>query len=72
MATITYEATGGWGDAHIQPYGPLSLDPAACVLHYAQAVFDGAKAFRTGDGTVQLFRPRKHVERMLASARRSV
>ena len=46
------------------PYGPFSLDPATCVLHYAQAVFDGLKAFRSDDGAVRLFRAPKHVERL--------
>src|SRR5438046_9483393 len=60
----------GWYDPRIEPYGPLSLDPAAAVLHYAQAVFDGLKAFRGKDGRVRLFRPQKHVERLNQSARR--
>jgi len=40
------------------------------VLHYAQAIFDGLKAFRGKDGRVRLFRPQKHIERMNNSARR--
>ena len=60
----------GWHDARIEPYGSFSLDPAACVLHYAQAIFDGLKAFRQPDGKVKLFRPRKHAERLINSARR--
>ncbi len=49
---------------------PDPLEPAAAVLHYAQAIFDGLKAFRGKDGRVRLFRPQKHVERMSLSARR--
>jgi branched-chain amino acid aminotransferase len=60
----------GWYDPRIEPYGPLAMDPAAAVLHYAQAIFDGLKAFRGRDGKVRLFRPQKHIERMNASARR--
>jgi branched-chain amino acid aminotransferase len=60
----------GWYDPRIEPYGPLSLDPACAVLHYAQAIFDGLKAFRGQDGRVRLFRPHKHIERMNNSARR--
>lgn len=70
MAVMTYEAERGWSDARIVPYGPLSLDPAAAVLHYAQTVFDGLKAFRGADGAVRVFRPRQHVERLLCSAER--
>src|SRR5262249_55835139 len=65
-----FQEEKGWYDPRIEPYGPLSLDPAAAVLHYAQAVFDGLKAFRGADGRVRLFRPQQHVERMNQSARR--
>ena len=40
----------GWHDPRIVPYGPFTLDPATCVLHYGQAIFDGMKAFRGPDG----------------------
>jgi branched-chain amino acid aminotransferase len=70
MFVMNFQEEKGWYDPRIEPYGPLSLDPATAVLHYAQAVFDGLKAFRGQDGTVRLFRPQKHVERLNASARR--
>jgi branched-chain amino acid aminotransferase len=70
MFLADFEEEKGWYDPRIEPYAPLSLDPAACVLHYAQAIFDGLKAFRGRDGKVRLFRPDKHVERMNNSARR--
>jgi branched-chain amino acid aminotransferase len=70
MFMMEYHDGQGWHDARIVPYGPLSLDPAAAVLHYAQAIFDGLKAFRGDDGKVRLFRPQKHIERMNNSARR--
>lgn len=60
----------GWHDARLEPYGNLSLDPAAMVLHYNQEVFEGLKAFHLEDGGVGLFRPEKNIERMNASARR--
>src|SRR5713226_7432337 len=60
----------GWYGPRVEPYGPFPLDPAAAVLHYAQAVFDGLKAFRGKDGQVRLFRPQKHIERLNNSARR--
>lgn len=65
-----YDEGKGWHDAQILPYGHLSLDPAAAVLHYAQAVFDGMKAFRGVDGKIRLFRPKKHIERLNHSAER--
>ncbi|HET7876159.1 MAG TPA: branched-chain amino acid aminotransferase [Methylomirabilota bacterium] len=70
MFVADFQEEKGWYDPRIEPYGPFPLDPAAAVLHYAQAVFDGLKAFRGTDGKVRLFRPQKHVERMSASARR--
>lgn len=65
-----YDEEGGWHAARIEPYHPLTLDPAALVLHYAQTVFDGLKAFRGVDDRVRLFRPWQHAERLVASARR--
>lgn len=70
MAVMRYEEGRGWHDLHIEPYAPLTLDPAAAVLHYAQAVFDGLKAFRGDDGTVRLFRPEQHARRLHESATR--
>jgi branched-chain amino acid aminotransferase len=70
MFLADFQEEKGWYDPRVEPYGPIPLDPAAAVLHYAQAVFDGLKAFRGVDGKVRLFRPQKHVERMNNSARR--
>jgi branched-chain amino acid aminotransferase len=70
MFMMDYVEGHGWHDGRIVPYGPLSLDPAASVLHYAQEVFDGCKAFRGQDGTVRLFRPDKHAQRLINSAHR--
>jgi branched-chain amino acid aminotransferase len=70
VLVMDFQEEKGWYDPRIEPYGPLSLDPAAAVLHYAQAVFDGLKAFRGRDGRVRLFRPQKHLERLNHSARR--
>src|SRR5690242_13662746 len=60
MFLQNYEPEHGWANGRIEPYHQLSLDPAAAVVHYAQAVFDGLKAFRSVDDQVRLFRPRKH------------
>lgn len=65
---MTYTAGQGWHSAHVEPYGSFSLDPAAAVLHYGQAIFEGLKAFRGKDGKVRLFRPRAHAERFARSA----
>jgi len=70
MFVLDFQEEKGWYDPRVEPYGPFPLDPAAAVLHYAQAVFDGLKAFRGRDGQVRLFRPRKHVERLIQSSQR--
>ncbi len=64
MFIMDYEAGKGWHDARIVPYGPIALDPSAMVFHYAQELFEGLKAYRRADGSVQLFRPDKNIERM--------
>ncbi len=70
MFLIEYTAEKGWHNARIEPYGPLSIDPAAPVLHYAQEIFEGLKAYRRADGHIQLFRPEENAMRMNNSAER--
>lgn len=70
MVAIDWTLEDGWHDARVQPYGPLLLDPAASVLHYAQEIFEGLKAYRHDDGSVWTFRPEKNAERFQRSARR--
>lgn len=70
MFVMDYEEGKGWYDAKIVPYGPVSLDPSAMVFHYAQEIFEGLKAYKSKDGHVRLFRPRKNFERMNISAER--
>ena len=59
---------GAWVDARIVPYGPLSLAPGAVALHYAQEIFEGAKAFLHDDGEIYAFRIDKNAARMNRSA----
>ncbi len=70
MFLADFQEEKGWYDPRIEPYGSLSLDPATAVLHYAQAIFDGLKAFRGVDGRVRVFRPHMHIERLNNSAPR--
>ena len=56
MFIMNYDEGEGWHNPRIVPYGPFELDPAAMVLHYAQEIFEGMKAYRTADGSIQLFR----------------
>ena len=70
MVTIRYNDADGWHDAKIGPRGPLSLDPATAVLHYAQEIFEGLKAYRLEDGGMALFRPEQNARRFQRSAKR--
>ena len=67
---MEYTAGEGWHDARIVPYGPLPMDPASVVFHYAQEIFEGLKAYRTADDTIQLFRPDCNAKRFQDSAER--
>ncbi|MFD5768611.1 branched-chain amino acid aminotransferase [Streptomyces sp. NPDC127049] len=70
MVTIRWTEGRGWHDGQLVPYGPLSLDPATSVLHYAQEIFEGLKAYRRPDGSVATFRPDANARRFQYSARR--
>lgn len=72
MFVMNYDTGMGWHDARIVPYGEISLSPAAMCLHYGQEIFEGLKAYRTADGSVQLFRPDENFKRMNVSAERMV
>ena len=63
MFIMNYTEGQGWHDPRIVPYGPISLDPAAMILHYGQEVFEGMKAYRAEDGRVLLFRPQENFKR---------
>jgi branched-chain amino acid aminotransferase len=65
-----YDPEHGWHDARITAYGPLSLDPATAVFHYAQEIFEGLKAYRRPDGDVNLFRAWENAARFNRSAQR--
>ena len=70
MVVIDWTADGGWANARVQPYGPFQLQPAAAVLHYAQEIFEGMKAYRHADGSVWTFRPEANAARFARSAKR--
>ena len=70
MVSIDYAEGQGWHNARVIPYGPIELDPSAIVLHYAQEVFEGLKAYRWADGSIVSFRADANATRMRSSARR--
>lgn len=70
MVDICWSELGSWHRPRVQPYGPIAMDPAAAVLHYAQEVFEGLKAYRHADGSIWTFRPEANAARMQRSAKR--
>ena len=70
MVSIDYTDGQGWHDARVIPYGPIELDPSAIILHYAQGVFEGLKAYRWPDGSIVSFRAEANAARLRSSARR--
>ena len=61
---MEYDEGEGWHSGRIVPHEPFLIEPASCVLHYAQMMFEGMKAYRKPDGSIQLFRPDMNVARM--------
>lgn len=70
MVGIRWTPETGWHRGQVEPYGPISIDPASAVLHYAQEIFEGLKAYRHPDGSIHTFRPEQNALRMQRSAAR--
>lgn len=73
MCPIMIEANykdGQWSPLKCVPYGPLTFDPTSKVLHYAQEIFEGLKAYNCDNLGPFLFRPELNGERFDFSARR--
>lgn len=70
MVTIRYADGKGWYDARVEARAPIPMDPATAVLHYAQEIFEGLKAYNAVDGGVTMFRPDANARRFVTSAKR--
>jgi len=70
MVTVRWTSDRGWHDAQLRARGPFALDPATAVLHYAQEIFEGLKAYRLEGGELALFRPLENARRFIRSAER--
>ena len=70
MFLMNYDRELGWHDPRIVPYAPFQMDPACMVLHYAQEIFEGMKAYRDEEGRIRLFRPEENFKRMNDSCER--
>ena len=67
--SVAHFRAGAWTPAELLPTGPLPIHPAAHALHYGSECFEGFKAYRHADGSVQIFRLDRHVARLQQSAR---
>ncbi|WP_194777574.1 branched-chain amino acid aminotransferase [Pararhodonellum marinum] len=61
---------GRWDNFRIEPYAPLSLNPANATLHYGQSVFEGMKAYKNEQGEILIFRADANQKRLNESAKR--
>ncbi|MET3634263.1 branched-chain amino acid aminotransferase [Streptococcus porcorum] len=67
---ISYYKDGQWDDGKLTEDPTLHLSESSPALHYGQQAFEGLKAYRTKDGSIQLFRPDKNAERLQKTADR--
>ena len=70
MFVMDWDEGQGWHDGRVVPHAPIEIEPASCVLHYAQMMFEGMKAYKTADGHVQIFRPDMNIARMARTSER--
>ena len=68
MFAMDFEAGKGWLNPRVEPYGDLSIDPAAMGLHYGQEIFEVLKGYRRKDDGLYLFRTKENFKRMNRSA----
>lgn len=61
---------GAWDNGALIEDDQITISECACVLQYAQTIFEGLKAYTTEDGRVVCFRPDLNAERMQQSAER--
>ena len=70
MAVVHWHVDKGWHSPEVSARKPFQIDPAASVLHYAQEIFEGMKAYKGADGRITLFRPEENARRFNKSAER--
>ncbi|MBE6037050.1 MAG: branched-chain amino acid aminotransferase [Clostridiales bacterium] len=70
MVVIEYTEGRGWHSGRVVPYAPITLEPAACVFHYGQEMFEGLKAYKSVNNEVVLFRPDMNAKRANSTAER--
>ena len=61
---------GQWDDGKLVTDNKLKISEASTALHYGQQCFEGMKAYRTKEGSIQLFRADQNALRMQNSCDR--
>ena len=61
---------GKWDDGIMTTDSNITMNECACVLQYAQTVFEGLKAYTTEDGRIVVFRPDLNAKRLIDSCKR--
>lgn len=67
---ISFWKDGEWDNGTLSEDNKVHISEGSTALHYGQTVFEGMKAYRTKDGSINLFRPDQNAERMQRSCRR--
>ena len=68
--TMKYTPDEGWNSAKIEPFSQLSLSPVSAVIHNAQSVYEGLKAFKNENGEILLYNPIENLQKLNRSADR--
>ena len=55
---------GKWDNGELTTDSTLHIHEGSTALHYGQQCFEGLKAYRCKDGSINLFRPDQNAERM--------
>lgn len=69
MFIVDY-ADGEWKTPQIMPFQDLQFNPSMFSIHYGQSIFEGLKAYRFADDSINVFRPEEHAKRFNISAER--
>lgn len=67
---VSYWKDGQWDQGHLTEDNRLAISEASTALHYGQQCFEGLKAYRCKDGSINLFRPDQNAKRMQRSCER--
>ena len=67
---VSNYSDGKWDNGAVIEDDMITMSECACVLQYAQTIFEGLKAYTTEDGKIVIFRPDLNAERLANSARR--